>query len=108
MPDDAGFALIKMLGGLGSFLGPSLIGELSDAEGGSYAAALIVLAACLVLASVMQIFFRQPGELAVQSPSCPATWLATGCKPSGSNLLPFGGAAKQKVFPQLDAVRACG
>ena len=58
----AGFALIKMAGGLGSFVGPSLIGALSDAGGGgSYAAAVLLLAAFLLAASAMQLWFREPG-----------------------------------------------
>lgn len=63
----AGFALIKMAGGLGSFVGPSLIGALSDSSsgggGGSYTAAVLLLAAFLVVASAMQLLFREPGAL---------------------------------------------
>jgi hypothetical protein len=59
----SGFALMKMAGGLGSFAGPSLIGALSDAEGGSYGGALLVLAVFLAAAGLMQLFFRQPGEV---------------------------------------------
>ena len=57
----AGFALIKMAGGVGSFVGPSLIGALSDSSDGSCTAAVLLLAAFLVIASAMQLLFREPG-----------------------------------------------
>ena len=52
---------------LGSFVGPSLIGALSDSSsfgGGSYTAAVLVLAAFLLAASAMQLLFREPGARA--------------------------------------------
>lgn len=57
-----GFALMKMVGAFGSFLGPSLVGVLSDASGGSYTAAMLVLTACLLAAFAMQLLFQEPGE----------------------------------------------
>jgi hypothetical protein len=56
----SGFALVKMAGSLGSFAGPSLIGALSDAQGGRYAGALFVLAALLAVSGLMLLLFRQP------------------------------------------------
>ena len=58
----AGFALMKMVGAFGSFLGPSLVGVLSDASGGSYTAAVLVLTAFLLIAFALQLLFPEPGE----------------------------------------------
>lgn len=60
-----GFALMKMMGSVGSFCGPFLIGALADANEGSFVPAVLVLSALLFLASAMHLFFREPGR-----PSC--------------------------------------
>lgn len=57
-----GFALMKMIGAFGSFLGPSLVGVLSDASGGSYTPAILVLTVFLLTAVAMQLLFQEPGE----------------------------------------------
>lgn len=69
---------MKMMGGVGGFTGPFLIGALSDASGGSYHAAVSVLAALLLVASVMHLLFREPGApvfwvhlLGLCRPACP-------------------------------------
>ena len=54
---------MKMLGSVGSFCGPFLIGALTDKNEGSFVPALLVLSGLLFLSSVMYIFFRPPGEL---------------------------------------------
>ena len=58
----AGFALMKMVGALGSFLGPALIGALADATGG-FAAPCLVLGVCLAASAVLMLAFRAPGVL---------------------------------------------
>ncbi len=58
----AGFALMKMLACVGSFCGPFLIGALSDANKGSFVPALLLLSGLLLLASIMNLFFKEPGE----------------------------------------------
>ena len=57
-----GFALMKMMGSVGSFVGPYLIGLTSDASG-TFTPAMLLLAVCLLSASVMQLLFREPGTL---------------------------------------------
>ena len=57
----AGFALMKMMGSAGSFVGPYFIGVTSDASG-SFTPAMLLLALCLLCAGVMQLFFREPGK----------------------------------------------
>ena len=46
----------------GSFCGPFLIGALSDANDGSFAPALLLLSGILLLASIMNLLFKEPGE----------------------------------------------
>lgn len=61
-PPAAGFALMKMMGSAGSFVGPYFIGVSSDASG-SFTPAMLLLALCLLCAGVMQLFFREPGKM---------------------------------------------
>ena len=56
----AGFAVIKTVGSLGSFLGPALIGALADATDG-FAAPCLLLAACVLAAAGLLLGFRAPG-----------------------------------------------
>ncbi|KAK9837315.1 hypothetical protein WJX81_005659 [Elliptochloris bilobata] len=56
----SGFALMKMVGALGSFLGPALIGGLADATGG-FAVPCLVLACCVAAGAVLMLAFRAPG-----------------------------------------------
>jgi len=51
---------MKMMGSAGSFVGPYVIGITSDASG-SFTPAMLMLAACLLGASGMQLFFKAPG-----------------------------------------------
>ena len=53
---------MKMLACVGSFCGPFLIGALSDANDGSFAPALLLLSGILLLASIMHLLFKEPGE----------------------------------------------
>ncbi len=59
-PWDVGFALMKMMGSAGSFVGPFFIGVTSDAFG-SFTPAMLMLAACLLGAAAMQLLYREPG-----------------------------------------------
>ena len=52
---------MKMMGSVGSFVGPYLIGLTSDASG-TFTPAMLLLAVCLLGASIMQLLFREPGE----------------------------------------------
>ncbi|CAL5229393.1 g12711 [Coccomyxa viridis] len=56
----SGFALMKMMGSAGSFVGPFFIGVTSDAFG-SFTPAMLMLAACLLGAAAMQLLYREPG-----------------------------------------------
>ena len=51
---------MKMVGTLGSFMGPALIGALADATGG-FAAPCLVLGVCLAVGAVTMLAFRAPG-----------------------------------------------
>lgn len=53
---------MKMLACVGSFSGPFLIGALSDANKGSFVPALLLLSGLVLLASIMNLFFKEPGE----------------------------------------------
>ena len=53
---------MKMTGSVGSFVGPYLIGLTSDASG-TFTPAMLMLAVCLLCASVMQLLFREPGKV---------------------------------------------
>ena len=69
----AGFAVIKTVGSLGSFLGPALIGALADATDG-FAAPCLLLAACVLAAAGPLLGFRAPGTRpADQNPRKPCT-----------------------------------
>ena len=57
----AGFALINSLGAVGGFIGPSLVGLLTD-RGGGFAPAMLVLAAFLVVAGCLILAFPAPGR----------------------------------------------
>ena len=57
----AGFAFVKMIGAVGGFVGPSLIGLLAVAED-NYAGSMAVLACCLLLGGAMCLAFVEPGE----------------------------------------------
>ena len=57
----AGFAFVKMIGALGGFLGPSLIGLMADAHN-DYAASMAVLSCCLLLAGALCLGFTEPGD----------------------------------------------
>ena len=60
---------MKMMGSAGSFVGPFFIGVTSDAFG-SFTPAMLMLAACLLGAAAMQLFFHEPGEsLALHPPA---------------------------------------
>ena len=52
---------MKMMGSAGSFVGPFFIGVTSDAFG-SFTPAMLMLAACLLGAAAMQLFFHEPGK----------------------------------------------
>ncbi|CAL8464997.1 g4532 [Coccomyxa elongata] len=58
----AGFALMKMMGSVGSFCGPFLIGALSDEYEGSFVPPVLLLSGFLLLASVLHFLFREPGS----------------------------------------------
>lgn len=51
---------MKMTGAMGAFAGPSAIGALTE-KYGSYAPALLCLAALLTLASILFLLFQEPG-----------------------------------------------
>ena len=53
---------MKMMGSLGSFCGPFLIGALSDEYEGSFVAPVLLLSGLLLLASVLHFLFREPGK----------------------------------------------
>ena len=53
---------MKMMGSVGSFVGPYLIGLTSDASG-TFTPAMLLLAVCLLSASIMQLLFREPGTV---------------------------------------------
>lgn len=78
MRERAGFALMKMVGTLGSFLGPALIGALADATGG-FAAPCLVLGVCLAAGAVLMLAFRAPS--APPPASAQRAWAA--CKHRG-------------------------
>ncbi len=59
---NAGFALMKMMGSVGSFCGPFLIGALSDEYEGSFVPPVLLLSGFLLLASVLHFLFREPGK----------------------------------------------
>lgn len=52
---------MKMIGAIGGFAGPSMIGLLAVAED-SYAASMAVLACCLLLGGGMCLGFTEPGK----------------------------------------------
>ena len=52
---------MKMIGAIGGFVGPSLIGLLAVAED-NYAGSMAVLACCLLLGGAMCLAFVEPGE----------------------------------------------
>lgn len=52
---------MKMMGSVGSFVGPYFIGVTFDAFG-SFMPAMLLLALCLLGASAMQLLFREPGK----------------------------------------------
>ena len=60
---------MKMVGTLGSFLGPALIGALADATGG-FAAPCLVLGVCLAAGAVLMLAFRAPGTPPRASAQC--------------------------------------
>lgn len=53
---------MKMMGSVGSFCGPFLIGALTDANGGSFVPAMLVLSGVLFLAAGMHLLIREPGR----------------------------------------------
>ena len=53
---------MKMMGGFGSFCGPYMIGALTDASGGSFTPAMLVLSASLSVAGLMNLLLWEPGE----------------------------------------------
>ena len=69
---------MKMVGTLGSFLGPALIGALADATGG-FAAPCLVLGVCLAAGAVLMLAFRAPGA----PPPASAHWAWAACKHRG-------------------------
>lgn len=58
---------MKMCGAIGSFVGPLLIGAIADKRH-SYNLSILIMAALLIVASVMHMLFPEPGE-------CPHTHL---------------------------------
>ncbi|KAK9803354.1 hypothetical protein WJX73_008105 [Symbiochloris irregularis] len=56
----SGFALMKMLGALGSFMGPSIIGYFAEHHE-SYTGAFIVLGCCLLIAAALTLLFHESG-----------------------------------------------
>ncbi len=54
---------MKMLGSVGSFCGPVLIGALADANGGSFVPPMLVLSGLLLVGSIMHLLFREPGTI---------------------------------------------
>ena len=55
---------MKMMGSVGSFVGPYLIGLTADASG-TFTPAMLLLAVCLLCASIMHLLFREPGKVPV-------------------------------------------
>jgi nitrate/nitrite transporter NarK len=72
----AGFALVKMLGGAGSFCGPVVMGALMDSSGGSFTPAMLFLSACMFAAAIMHLLFREPGgrNLFISRSVCRTEW----------------------------------
>jgi hypothetical protein len=58
----AGFALINSLGAVGGFIGPYLLGVLSDRADGGFGTAMLVLAAFLLVSGTLILLFPAPGR----------------------------------------------
>ena len=55
---------MKMLGALGSFAGPSLIGAIADKRH-SYNLSMLIMAGLLIIASAMHMLFPEPGRVSL-------------------------------------------
>lgn len=72
---------MKMMGSVGSFCGPFLIGAMSDEYEGSFVPPVLLLSGLLLLASVLHLLFREPGKRSL-SPLSVFRSCSPDCKPS--------------------------
>src|SRR5438477_8223259 len=72
----AGIGVINCFGNLGGFLGPYMVGFLSD-KTGSYRSGMLFLGGCAVMASVFVVLVKATPRAAVRSGSAP-TELVSG------------------------------